>query len=113
MPEDDEPLSVVLVSAPPDHAGVIARALVEQRLAACVSVVPGVMSHYRWEGELHEDVEAMLVIKTRASRVPELTSAIRSLHPYAVPEVIALPLLEAGNSAYLAWVRAESREGPT
>jgi len=109
IPEDDEPLCVVLCNTPEGHAGVIARALVERRLAACVSVIPGVTSHYRWEGELHADVESTLVIKTRVSRVPEVTSAIRELHPYTLPEVVAMPLLEAGHAPYLAWVRAESR----
>ncbi len=110
MTTEDDALCVVLCNSPPDHAGPIAKALVERRLAACVSVTPAVTSHYRWEGALHEDLESTLVIKTRFSRLAEVTDAIRALHPYSVPEVIALPLLEAGNPAYLAWVRAESAD---
>ena len=108
--QGDEPLCVVLCNAPPDRAGSIARALVERRLAACVSVAPSVVSHYRWEGALHEDVESTLFVKTRLARLAEVTAAIRELHPYTVPEVIALPLLDGGNSAYRAWVVAESTE---
>jgi periplasmic divalent cation tolerance protein len=105
----DDAVCVVLCNAPPDHAGPIAKALVERRLAACVNVIPAVTSHYRWEGALHEDVESTLVIKTVSSRVADVTAAIRSMHPYTVPEVVALPVLEAGNADYLAWVRAETR----
>lgn len=107
--DEDDPLCVVLVNAPPDHAAPIARALVERRLAACVTVAP-VTSHYRWEGALHEDAESTLVIKTRSARVAEITAAVRALHPYDVPEVIALPLLARGNPDYLAWVRAEASD---
>lgn len=106
----DDAVCVVLCNAPPVNAGPIAKALVERRLAACVNVVPTVTSHYRWEGALHEDVESQLVIKTVAWRVADVTAAIRELHPYKVPEVIALPVLDAGNEDYLAWVRAETRD---
>ena len=75
-----------------------------------VDVVPGVTSVYRWEGAIHEDRESTLLIKTRASLLDELTAAIREVHPYAVPEVIALPIeTGVGNPAYLAWVRDETR----
>ena len=111
MTSEDDDLCVVLCNAPPDRAGPIARALVERRLAACVSVVPAVVSHYRWEGELHEDTESTLFIKTRLARVAEVTAALRTLHPYDVPEVVALSLLAGvGNPDYLAWVRAESSD---
>lgn len=102
-------LRLVLVNAPPDRAPEIARALVERRLAACVNVVPGVRSFYRWQGKLEEDQESTLLVKTRADRVEELTRAVRELHPYEVPEVIALPIeAGAGNPAYLAWVASET-----
>lgn len=106
----DERLSLVLCNAPPEAALRLARELVERRLAACVNVVPGVTSVYRWEGSLHEDQESTLLVKTRAALVDALTSAIRELHPYEVPEVIAVPLEPgAGNPAYLAWVLDETR----
>ena len=110
MSGGDERLSLVLCNAPPDDALRIARVVVEGRLAACVNVVPGVTSVYRWEGAIHEDRESTLLIKTRASLLDELTAAIREAHPYAVPEVIVLPIeTGVGNPAYLAWVRDETR----
>ncbi len=81
----------------------IARALVERRLAACVNVVPGLVSIYRWKGGVERDDERLLVIKTRRDRFEALKEAIASLHPYEVPEVLALPV-EAGSAAYLAWL---------
>jgi periplasmic divalent cation tolerance protein len=81
----------------------IARALVERRLAACVNVVPGVVSVYRWKGEIRRDEERLLLIKTRFERLAALREAIVALHPYEVPELVALPL-EAGHEPYLAWL---------
>jgi periplasmic divalent cation tolerance protein len=81
----------------------IARALVERRLAACVNVVPGVVSVYRWKGAVERDEERLLVIKTRAERLEELRRALVELHPYEVPELLALPV-EAGHGPYLAWL---------
>jgi periplasmic divalent cation tolerance protein len=99
---------VVLVTAPsPDQAAEIARALVEERLAACGNVVPAIRSIYRWEGKVHEEAEALLVLKTTRGRFEALRDRVLALHPYDVPEVIALPV-EAGNAAYLAWIAAES-----
>ncbi len=87
-----------------DTAQGIARALVEQRLAACVNIVPGLRSIYRWKGELQDDAECLLLIKTRAARVKAVSETIRSLHPYELPEVIAVPVV-AGLAPYLDWVR--------
>jgi periplasmic divalent cation tolerance protein len=81
----------------------IARALVERRLAACVNVVPGVVSVYRWRGAVCRDEERLLVIKTRAERLEALREALVELHPYEVPELVALPV-EAGHAPYLAWL---------
>ncbi|XP_053823883.1 protein CutA-like isoform X2 [Vidua chalybeata] len=82
----------------------LARALVQQRLAACVNIIPGVTSVYTWQGKLEEDSEVLLMIKTRSSRVPALSDFVRSQHPYEVPEVVALPVAQ-GNPPYLRWVR--------
>lgn len=90
----------------PELAQTIARSLVEERLAACVNVLPGVTSIYRWEGRICEDAEVVLVIKTTAGRLDALTSRVRDLHTYQVPEVVAVPIV-AGSAPYLAWV-AES-----
>ena len=99
---------VVLVTTPsPERAAEIARALVEERLAACGNVVPGLRSIYRWEGKVHEDAEALLVLKTTRARFEALRDRVLALHPYEVPEVIALPV-EAGSARYLAWIASET-----
>lgn len=100
---------VVLVTTPTtERAAEIARALVEERLAACGNVVPGLRSIYRWEGKVQEDDEALLVLKTTRDRFEALRERVLSLHPYEVPEVIALPV-EAGSAPYLSWLAAETR----
>jgi periplasmic divalent cation tolerance protein len=81
----------------------LARALVERGLAACVNVVPGLVSFYRWEGELKRDEERLLLIKTRADLFEDLRSALAELHPYDVPELVALPVA-AGHRPYLDWL---------
>ena len=99
----------LLVTAPDEETGRrIARALVEERLAACVNVLPGVHSIYRWKGAVEEADEVMLVAKTRAERAAALAARVRALHPYELPEVVALPVTD-GSRAYLRWVVAESR----
>jgi len=104
---------VVLVSTPGAEAGrQLARVLVEERLAACGSVVPAVTSVYRWQGAVEEEEEALVVLKTAADRVEALTRRTRELHPYDVPEILALPV-SAGNPAYLEWVIEETRAGPS
>jgi periplasmic divalent cation tolerance protein len=99
---------VVLVTAPtPERAAEIARALVEERLAACGNVVPGLRSIYRWEGKVQDEPEALLVLKTTRARFEALRARVLALHPYQVPEVIALPV-EAGSAPYLAWIAGET-----
>jgi periplasmic divalent cation tolerance protein len=88
----------------------LARQLVHLRLAACVNVLPGVTSFYRWEGREEEASEVPVLIKTSEARYPELEAAIRAHHPYSLPEVIAWPI-ERGWGAYLDWVERESRPG--
>jgi len=86
-----------------EEADRLARALVERRLAACVNVVPGVVSHYRWQGQLQRDEERLLVIKTRAERIEALRDALRELHPYELPELVAFEI-SAGSPEYLKWL---------
>ena len=86
-----------------EDADRLARALVERRLAACVNVVPGVVSHYRWKGELQRDEERLLVIKTRAEQIEALREALRELHPYELPELVAFEI-SAGSPEYLKWL---------
>jgi periplasmic divalent cation tolerance protein len=97
----------VVLSTCADRASAesLARALVEERLAACVNLVPGVRSIYRWEGAVEEADEVLLVIKTRAAAVDALTRRIEALHAYEVPEVLVLGV-EAGAAPYLAWLAA-------
>lgn len=95
---------VALATAPDvDVARSIARALVNERLVACVNVIPGMTSIYRWEGKVEESAEALLIMKTVPDRVPSLVARVRELHPYKVPEVVALPV-HAALPAYAAWV---------
>jgi periplasmic divalent cation tolerance protein len=100
---------VVLVTAPSaEKAAELARQLVEERLAACGNVLPGIRSIYRWEGKVQDEPEALLVLKTHRDRFEALRNRVLALHPYQVPEVLALPV-EAGNEQYLAWVTGETR----
>jgi periplasmic divalent cation tolerance protein len=100
---------VVLVTTPDaERAAEIARAVVEERLAACGNVVAGLRSIYRWEGEVHDEGEALLVLKTTRARFEELRERVLALHPYEVPEVIALPIV-AGSAPYLAWIADQTR----
>ena len=86
-------------------AGRLAEALVGERLAACVNRLPGVTSTYRWKGEVTTDVEELLLIKTTAARFEALKTRLLALHPYELPELIAVPV-DRGHTAYLDWVRA-------
>jgi periplasmic divalent cation tolerance protein len=96
---------VVLVTAPSETVALeIARTLVDERLAACVSVVPGLTSIYQWEGRREETPEALLLIKTRPEGYAALQRRVLELHPYSMPEVLGLPVAE-GAPAYVQWVR--------
>ena len=101
---DPQPL-VVLVTAPSEAVGLdLGRTLVDEHLAACVNVVPGLTSIYLWEGRREETAEALLLIKTRPEGYAALQRRILELHPYSVPEVLGLPVAE-GAPAYVQWVR--------
>ena len=111
MPEtaNDPGVRVVLITAPDAETGAdLARALVEERLAACVNVVPGIRSIYRWQGALEDEAEVLLLVKTRAERCDALAERVQDLHPYDVPEVLELAAV-GGSQGYLAWVREESK----
>jgi periplasmic divalent cation tolerance protein len=86
-----------------EEGGRLSYTLVEERLAACVNRIRQVQSVYRWEGKIEESNEELLVIKTKRELFPRLKQRIRELHSYAVPEIIALPILE-GHASYLEWL---------
>jgi periplasmic divalent cation tolerance protein len=98
---------VVFSTMPVDKAEAIAETLVTERLAACVNLVGPVRSIYRWKGAIEKDAEQLAVIKTTRARYDALVVRLRQLHPYEVPEIVALPV-EAGHAPYLDWVRAET-----
>lgn len=102
------PVAVVFSTFPsPDTAAEIARTLVDERLAACVNLVPSVRSIYRWQGQLCEEAETLAIIKTTSERLDALTVRLTALHPYEVPEVVAVPVT-GGHAPYLAWVAGET-----
>lgn len=104
----DQPM-LVLTNAPDMAAAqVLARSLVESRLAACVSIGPAVHSFYRWQGNIEQADEVTLTVKTVAARYGDVEAAIRAFHPYQVPEILAVPVSN-GSAAYLAWIADATR----
>ena len=101
---------LVLTTLPNDgEAAAFARALVEERLAACVNLLPPMESTYRWEGKVERETERQAIIKTTRDRTVALWERVREMHPYEVPEFIVLPIVD-GNDAYLRWI-ADSTGG--
>lgn len=90
-----------------EEAQRVAHGVVGRRQAACVNILPGVHSVYRWQGNVEEAAEWMLVIKTQSARYAEVEATIRELHSYTTPEIIALPV-ERGLPAYLDWILEET-----
>jgi periplasmic divalent cation tolerance protein len=86
----------------------IARALVREKLAACVNLVPGIASIYAWEGKVEEGREVLLLIKSRAALSKRLAARVKELHTYSVPEVVTIPIA-SGNPDYLRWIRESTR----
>jgi periplasmic divalent cation tolerance protein len=85
------------------------RALVERRLAACVNILPGMVSHYRWEGQVERGEEIVMIVKTRAALADAVAGAIKETHPYTLPAIVVLPI-EAGDPGYLGWIIAETAD---
>jgi len=107
-PVSPAPTITALTTAPSAAAAKrLVRALVERRVIACGTVVPGAVSIYRWQGAVAEEEEVVVVMKTTAERWPLLAATLPGLHPYEVPELIALPVAD-GHPPYLEWVRAET-----
>lgn len=100
-------LVVLITVGDPEEARKIADALVDRRKAACVNIVPQVTSIFRWEGNIEDEKESLLVVKTRAELFPELKALVSGIHSYEVPEIIALPIVD-GNAEYLEWIGTET-----
>jgi periplasmic divalent cation tolerance protein len=103
--------AILILTNMPDaqSAHALARRLVELKLAACVNILPCVHSIYRWQGAIEEANEITVMIKTTHVRYAEIESAIKENHPYQVPEIIALPVVE-GLPAYLGWITQETKK---
>ncbi len=100
---------VLITTSTRDEAAKIGKALVDEHLAACVNIVPEVRSLFFWEGKTQDEREALLICKSRLPRMEQLVAHVKSLHSYAVPEVIALPIV-AGSRDYLDWVKDATTE---
>ncbi|MGA2913537.1 MAG: divalent-cation tolerance protein CutA [Methanoregula sp.] len=105
MSQPDE-IIVVFSTAPPDKSESLAKMLIDQRIVACVNVVP-VRSYYRWKGEFCDEQEHLLIAKTTRENAEEVIAAIKRQHPSEVPEVIVLPVID-GYPPYLEWVHQET-----
>jgi periplasmic divalent cation tolerance protein len=95
---------ILITAASDDEAARIARALVDERLAACANILPGVRSLFFWEGRTQDAREVLMVVKTRHTLLDSIVQRVKALHSYTVPEIIALPVL-GGSQDYLDWVR--------
>jgi periplasmic divalent cation tolerance protein len=83
------------------------RAIVERRLAACINILPGMISHYWWEGKVERGEEVVMIFKTRASLAEAVREAVKESHPYTTPAIVVLPV-EGGDPDYLGWINAET-----
>jgi len=88
----------------------IGKAVLERRLAACVNILPGMISHYWWEGKIERADEAVMIIKTRAALAEGVRAAVKEMHPYDTPAILVLPI-EGGEPGYLDWIMAETEAG--
>jgi len=104
-----EPLVAYITTGSEEEAVIIARVLVEERLAACVNVLPGVRSIYRWEGAVHDDPECLMIVKTTAANFERLRERVVELHTYSCPEIIAAPIVQ-GHRPYLDWLDESTEE---
>lgn len=107
-----EPLVVLVTASSSEEAARLARALVDEKLAACANIIPGLRSIYRWQGQVEDTEEVLLIVKTERHVLSALTERVHALHSYTVPEVIALPIV-GGAASYLAWLAGEVLEAGT
>lgn len=96
---------VVYITAPnEEEAAKIAKALVEERLAACVNIVPEIRSIYSWQGKIEDEKEVLMIVKTRLRLFKALQTRVKELHSYTVPEIIAMPIVD-GSEEYISWLK--------
>lgn len=103
-PKQEREIIVFVTAASEEEAARIGRSVVEAGLAACANIVPQIRSIFRWEGKVSEEQESLMLLKTRSTLFPDLVTAIKKLHSYEVPEIIALPIGQ-GSADYLKWIR--------
>ena len=109
----NEHIIILITANDAEEAQNIAELLLEQRLAACVNIVPDINSSFWWEGKLDKASESLLIIKTQAKKLPEIIQSVKTVHSNTIPEIIALPII-GGNQDYLDWIDNEvSVEGET
>jgi len=109
--EEEMPMQAILVymtAGSEEEARNLADALITDRLAACVNILPGMQSCYRWKGEIERAVEVVLIAKTKAALLPEVVARVKEIHSYEVPCVVSLPITN-GNPDFLDWIMAETR----
>jgi periplasmic divalent cation tolerance protein len=105
--ENDKPVLIYSTFPSPEAAEAVGRELVERRLAACVNILPGMTSIYRWEGAIARDSEAVMIVKTRGSLADKVIEAVKARHSYTNPALVVLPILD-GSPEYLRWLGEET-----
>jgi periplasmic divalent cation tolerance protein len=112
LQENDKPVLVYATFPSGEVAETMGRQLVEQRLAACVNILPGMTSIYRWEGVIERDSEVVMIVKTRASLAEAAMGAVKEGHPYTNPALLVIPV-EAGAGPYIEWLLAQTVQAGT
>ena len=111
MQENDKPVLVYATFPSLEAAEDVGRALVEHRLAACVNIIPGMVSIYFWQGQIERGAEAVMIVKTRSSLADRVVGEIRGRHAYENPALLVLPVL-GGSEDFLTWIMAGTQEEP-
>ena len=107
MQENDKPVLIYSTFPSPEAAETAGQALVAARLAACINILPGMTSIYRWEGAIARDSEAVMIVKTRGSLADKVIEAVKARHRYTNPALVVLPILD-GSPEYLRWLGEET-----
>ena len=104
----EQAVVIFVTTSSPAEARKIGRALVKEKLVACANIIPQIRSIYYWQGEIYDEPEALMILKTRSGRIQKITKKVQSLHSYTVPEIIAFPVV-AGSKEYLGWIHEVTR----